>query len=146
DNIMLLATETGQTDVKILDFGIAKLGDVEIGSRPLTEAGMVFGTPRYMSPEQAAGEPVDHRSDLFAVGIILYQLLSGQLPFDGETTVQILRRVLTQVVPRLQVNGLPSATSEGLADVVSRALAKNPSDRYPSARIMREALQGCFPL
>ena len=116
DNIMLIVAESGPTEVKILDFGIAKLGDVEIGSRPITEAGMVFGTPRYMSPEQAAGEPVDHRSDLFAVGIILYQLLSGQLPFDGETTVQILRRVLTQPAPRLRVNSLPSATAEALAE------------------------------
>ena len=146
DNIMLVARDSGPTDVKILDFGIAKLGDVEIGSRPITEAGMVFGTPRYMSPEQAAGEPVDHRSDLFAVGIILYQLLSGQLPFDGETTVQILRRVLTQPAPRLKVNGLPGATSEALADVIALALAKNPEERYPSARTMREALQACFPL
>ncbi len=146
DNIMLVATESGPTEVKILDFGIAKLGDVEIGSRPITEAGMVFGTPRYMSPEQAAGEPVDHRSDLFAVGIILYQLLSGQLPFDGDTTVQILRRVLTQPAPRLRVNGLPSVTSEALADVVALALAKSPEQRYPSARKMREALQACFPL
>ena len=146
DNIMILGAETGPAEVKILDFGIAKLGDVEIGSRPITEAGMVFGTPRYMSPEQAAGEPVDHRSDLFAIGIILYQLLSGQLPFDGETTVQILRRVLTQPAPRLMVNGLPSTTSEALADVVARALAKNPEERFPSARVMREALQSCFPL
>ena len=146
DNIMIVGVENGTTEVKILDFGIAKLGDVEIGSRPITEAGMVFGTPRYMSPEQAAGEPVDHRSDLFAVGIILYQLLSGQLPFDGETTVQILRRVLTQPAPRLRVNGLPNATSEALADVVDQALAKNPEDRFPSARTMREALQACFPL
>ena len=146
DNIMIVGAETGPAEVKILDFGIAKLGDVEIGSRPITEAGMVFGTPRYMSPEQAAGEPVDHRSDLFTVGIILYQLLSGQLPFDGETTVQILRRVLTQPAPRLRLNGLPSATSEALADVVAQALAKNPEERFPSARTMREALQGCFPL
>ncbi len=146
DNIMLVGGETGPTEVKILDFGIAKLGDGELGRRPITEAGMVFGTPRYMSPEQAAGEPVDHRSDLFSVGIILYQLLSGQLPFDGDTTVQILRRVLTQPAPRLKVNGLPTATSEAIADVVSRSLAKNPEERFASARNMREALQAYFPL
>lgn len=140
ENIMLVDRD-GQPMVKILDFGIAKLGRSDQMS--ITQAGTVFGTPRYMSPEQAAGEPVDHRTDLYTVGVILYQLLTGRVPFDGDSTVQLLAKVLTQDPPPIEVQ-LPAHLAEQLEAVVQQALAKEPEERFADARAFRRALEDCL--
>lgn len=140
ENIMLVERDD-QRLVKILDFGIAKLGNAD--QKSITQAGTVFGTPRYMSPEQAAGEPVDHRTDLYTVGVILYQLLTGRVPFEGDSTVQLLAKVLTQDPPPLQVQGARESTRQALEQVVFQALAKEPEDRFASARAFRRALEAC---
>jgi len=143
ENIMLVQRDGGR-QVKILDFGIAKLGGGDEESKSITQAGTVFGTPRYMSPEQAAGEPVDHRTDLYTVGVILYQLLTGRVPFQGDTTVQLLAKVLTQDPPPMQFEAPHDGARAQIEAVTLKALSKKPEDRFESARAFRESLDGCL--
>ena len=125
DNIML-ASRQGEGDfAKILDFGIAKLGKA---SMKLTKAGAVFGTPHYMAPEQAAGQPVDHRADIYSLGIILYELCAGRVPFDGENFMSILTQHMQKAPIRL-VNLLPGFP-RNLDAVISKCLAKSTEQRY----------------
>ena len=126
-NIMVLASG----DPKIMDFGIAK-----VPASQLTIAGQFFGTPAYMSPEQAAGEEIDGRSDLFSLGTILYLLLTGQRAFDGNSIPAIVDKVRLQDPPppsRL-VPGIPASVDY----IVRRALAKKPADRYVNGRMLSE--------
>jgi serine/threonine-protein kinase len=141
DNIMLLPSPNGREQVKLLDFGIAKVGDdLKPGAKPLTQAGVPLGTPHYMPPEQAAGETTDARSDLYACGVILYEMLTGHCPFDGNSTVDILSKQLTAVPEPLRARAPEAAIPEALERVVLRALAKRPKDRYASAAELRRAL------
>ena len=121
--------------VKVMDFGIAKL---ETGAN-LTSAGLILGTPNYMAPEQARGGKVDGRADVFSLGCILYECLSGQKPFRGETVTAILMKILTEETPPLNVAqlGLPSA----VGDVVRRAMARDPERRYRSGTELVAALR-----
>jgi tetratricopeptide (TPR) repeat protein len=121
--------------VKILDFGLAKLvrpiADTDT-TLPHTTPGAVFGTVGYMSPEQASGKPVDFRSDQFALGVILYEMLTGRLPFSAPTAPETLAAIIRdEPAPIAQVN--PMAPPE-LTRIVSRCLAKDPEDRYASTR------------
>jgi serine/threonine-protein kinase len=129
-NIMLVASG----EPKIMDFGIAKL---EAGQ--LTSTGQFFGTPLYMSPEQALGQPVDGRTDLFSLGSVAYLLLSGRPPFEAPNVPGILARVAYQHPKALRdlVPGLPADVEY----VVTRAMAKNPSDRYPDGKTMAEDVE-----
>ena len=113
--------------LKILDFGIARLTD-ELASRPLTQAGGLIGTPQYMSPEQVSGQPVDARSDIFAVGTVLYELFTGRLAFSAPTPALIPALVLQQTPPAIHdlVPGFPAS----LEDVVTRAMEKDPARRF----------------
>jgi serine/threonine protein kinase/tetratricopeptide (TPR) repeat protein len=129
--------------VKILDFGLAKLteetaaGD-ETGRMPLTEAGMVLGTARYMSPEQAQGLLVDVRSDVFSVAAVLYEMAVGRPAFPGDNRVAVQYAVVNASPdPIPPGRGLPA----GFADIVARALAKTPDDRYPTCGAMAECLR-----
>jgi serine/threonine-protein kinase len=120
--------------VKVTDFGIARAG-----ASQMTEAGSIVGTAQYLSPEQARGTGVDQRSDLYSLGIVLYELLTGTLPFNGDTPVEIAMKHLSQMPE------LPSATRPELPHeldlVVTRALAKDPDDRYQSAEEMDADLE-----
>lgn len=143
DNCMLVDRE-GQRVVKILDFGLAKITETKMeDGKQLTTAGTVFGTPRYMSPEQAAAEPTDHRSDLYSVGVMLYELVTGAPPFTGESTVDVLRQHLTKPPPPLDVPGMRKSHREALEAVVHRAMAKSPDERFFSAAEFRDALAAC---
>jgi len=130
DNVLLDASG----HAVVTDFGIARAA----AAARLTQEGMVVGTPQYMSPEQAAGEEVDGRSDVYALGVVLYEMLTGQAPFGGKTAAQILAKHLSQQPPALESQARD--TPIALARVVSTALAKDPGDRYPTARDMAEAL------
>ncbi len=138
-NVMVTPGGIPPDRVKILDFGIAKKVGLESGGvRPeeqlttLTEAGQVIGTVSYMSPEQALGYPVDHRSDLFALGILLYQMLAGVTPFAGDTPVETLSRICsTREVP---LRDLDPSLPAGLAGLVGRLLEKQPERRPADAR------------
>lgn len=114
---------------KVLDFGIAKLLD---GTAPITSRGVAIGTPRYISPEQASGDSVDARADLYAVGLLLYEMLSGESPFEDCKSEELLISHLTKVPARLAtlVPGIPSE----LDHLVARLLEKKPGDRPPSAQ------------
>jgi eukaryotic-like serine/threonine-protein kinase len=120
--------------VKVADFGIARVEASE-----LTQTGTVLGTPSYMSPEQFMGHPVDGRSDLFSCGVILYQLLTGEKPFTGESTTTIMYKVLREEpVPPSQLN---LSLAPALDAVMKKALAKNPAERFQSGHEFAQALQ-----
>ncbi|MFW5925429.1 MAG: protein kinase domain-containing protein [Myxococcota bacterium] len=125
DNVFILRRGDDPV-VKVLDFGIAKVGGA--GAK-LTKTGMVFGTPHYMSPEQAAGHAVDGRTDIYAVGVIMYEMFTGKVPFEADTFMGILtKHMFEQPVPPSQmVEGGPLGAIE---DVILRALAKKPEQRY----------------
>lgn len=110
--------------VKVLDFGLAKVA----GTSRLTRAGMVFGTPHYMSPEQAAGEPSDHRVDIYALGVMLFEMLTGRLPFEADSFTGVLAMHMYMQPPSpSSIVGVPLG---GIEDVVKRCMAKKPAERY----------------
>jgi serine/threonine-protein kinase len=113
--------------VKVIDFGISKQDD---GSSKLTRTGMVMGTPAYMAPEQARGEHVDFRADIYAVGGILYRAVTGQKPYDGEDGAQVLTLVLTEDPKRPR--SVSPNVPEALELVIQHAMARNPSERHAS--------------
>ena len=130
----LMRTERGL--VKVLDFGLAKIlpsaDGHDITQAQVTMAGMVLGTVSYMAPEQALGKAVDHRSDLFSLGVVLFELVSGRMPFEGSTPTEIIDRILHQEAAPVSryASGVPPALDE----VIARALEKSPTFRYQSAR------------
>jgi serine/threonine-protein kinase len=113
---------------KVIDFGISKIGDTP--GTALTKTGMIMGTPSYMAPEQARGERVDHRADIYAVGAILYCALTGKRPFDRGDPTATLTAVLTEDPPRPR--SIEASIPDPLELVIQRAMAKSPNDRYPS--------------
>lgn len=128
---------------KVLDFGLAKVTEKQMrpGSLMLTREGMVFGTPEFMSPEQARGKTLDPRSDIYSLGVIIYELLTGKLPFDARNSIEFIQlHVNTPPIPlSMRVPGLtfPPAVDA----VIARALAKNPEERWPTAQAFGEALE-----
>jgi serine/threonine protein kinase len=132
----VLMTEDGRA--VLADFGLAWL----LEGAHLTQAGGVIGTPEYMSPEQAAGEPIDHRSDVYALGVVLYEMLVGERPFIAETPIGVLLQHLQQPAPSiLSVRpDLPKA----VGNVLDRALAKDPAERFGSAGELARAFRLAF--
>ena len=140
ENIFLIERDGVADVVKIVDFGIAKVSSTVPTAQRLTQAGMVLGTPEYMSPEQATGKETDHRVDEYALGCILYEMLTGEVPFKGVNSAATLtKHVFEAVVPprkkRPDLAILPS-----LEAVTLKAMAKRPDERYPSMLELREAL------
>jgi hypothetical protein len=132
----ILFTADGRA--KVTDFGIARAGD---GTR-LTQTGTVMGTPEYMSPEQAEGRPVDHRADLYALGVVLYQMLTGRAPFRGTTPHTTLHAVIYEPPPPpRQINPALSADTE---KVVLKALAKRPEERFQRGAEMVSAFRAAL--
>ena len=134
ENVYLTHRGAERDFVKIVDFGLAKIQDVESSGDPgrkLTKTGMIFGTPQYMSPEQAMGRRVDHRADVYSLGVIFFELLSGRVPFDGNNFMSILNQHMLDPPPPLR----PPAGGNVPADVealVGRCLGKTPGERPQS--------------
>ena len=129
---------TYEGDVKIVDFGIAKAAS----QSTITQVGMIKGKVAYMSPEQAAGKVIDLRSDIFAAGILLYELVAGGRMFKGDDTLQILSKVREAEFTPLGT--LKSGLPEKLYDIVAKALAKDPEDRYQSCADMQADIEECI--
>ena len=139
-NVML--NERGQ--VKVLDFGLAKIAqpqsiDCNISTLAKTQSGAVMGTPQYMSPEQVRGQEADHRSDIFALGLILYEMLSGRRAFAGDTAAEVMSGILNEEPPEL--SGTNKQISPPLARIVRRCLEKKPERRFQSASDLGFALE-----
>lgn len=133
----ILVTPEGQA--KIADFGIAKA----MGDAGMTEAGIAFGTPHYLAPEQARGDEVTPRTDIYAVGVIMYEMLSGRLPFEGDNPMKVAyAHVFDTPTPLREVN--PNV-SEGMEAIVSKAMAREPEQRFRSADDMLRALESFRP-
>ncbi len=129
DNVLLVERDGLSDFVKVLDFGIAKLHmDEGSGHKPLTQIGTIFGTPQYMSPEQGQGRTVDGRSDLYALGIMLYEMLAGKLPFDADDLVVLITRQVTEAPPPL-----PESIPAKVRALTAQLLEKKPEDRVQSA-------------
>jgi serine/threonine-protein kinase len=146
ENIMLVERDSNPDFVKVLDFGIAKVDGFGSGtqggtSKALTQVGAVIGTPDYMSPEQALGQPVDARSDLYSVGVILFEMLTGRCPFEGDA-VTVLRQHVMGDIPEL-----PPAVTAGadprMGAILRRLLAKPPASRFANTADLMAALEEC---
>ncbi|CAN5263446.1 hypothetical protein BH11MYX1_BH11MYX1_35010 [soil metagenome] len=143
ENIYLVEFLGDPDFVKLLDFGIAKLTDAaDEGGRKLTKTGMLFGTPEYMSPEQARGEQVDHRVDVYAMGCILFQLVTNRVPFEAENFMGVLSMHLTEPPPSIspavfEQIGAPQA----LAGVIDRALDKDRGKRWQTIEELANAVR-----
>jgi predicted Ser/Thr protein kinase len=126
----------GQGDhATLTDFGIAKAA----WGAQLTRTGVVVGTPEYMSPEQAQGYEVDHRTDIYSLGIVLYEMVTGRVPFSGNTPHAVLHKVIYDLPP--QPSGIHSQVSEPVENVLAKSLAKQPAERYASASELAQALK-----
>jgi serine/threonine-protein kinase len=128
ENVMVTWLAEGTPRIKILDFGMARLltGGPAV---PLTRKGAVFGTPEYMPPEQAMGQPVDERADQYAFGVMLFEMLAGGRPFSAKSPLEMLQKHIREAPPKLRV--IAPATPSLVEAAVERMMAKNPAERFP---------------
>ncbi len=140
ENIMVVDSASGERTVKVLDFGLSKLIDRPIEASMQTQVGRILGTPLYMSPEQCTGDDVDHRSDIYSVGLILFEMLTGKPPFSGDTIGEILRKHTQEPAPSMGDTHARLDVPADLDAIVLKALEKNREDRFQSASQMIESL------
>ena len=144
-NIFLLADDQGQIPeypaIKVLDFGLSRFMDSD-GSTQLTRAGVIMGTPSYMSPEQAEGKPVDARTDVYGLGAVLFATLAGRPPYEAESLQALVMAVINGAPDRLRA--IVPAVPESLEFIVEHAMARAPAERYQNMQEFRSALEGYF--
>src|SRR5512144_1871055 len=141
DNVFVIKRAGGDY-AKVLDFGIAKLKDQSDGGVGSTVTGVILGTPLYMSPEQATGKDVGPQSDVWAAGVVLYELLSGSVPFKAGNFVDLVQKIRTEPAPPLPLRTpRRERIPPELAAAVMKCLEKNPSDRHRSMEALAEALR-----
>lgn len=140
DNILVARDHRGRETLKLVDFGIAKLMEGGETKTRLTKTGFIFGTPRYMSPEQAMGETITVRTDQYAVGLIFFEMLAGRRPFAANDTPSLIEAHVTK-----RHDPLPPDVPAGLVPIVDRLLAKEPGLRFPDARAVIETLRQVRP-
>src|SRR5450432_423518 len=146
ENVMLVEKGADPDFAKVLDFGIAKvpLGDLPGGAQksgsPITKAGMVFGTPEYMAPEQALGQNVDGRADLYALGVMLFEMLSGVRPFSSQSSVGILGQQLSKPPPTFAERAPGIVVPPSAESITHKLLARESAERYQSATELARAI------
>jgi len=140
ENVMLTSRAGDEDFVKILDFGIAKLVVKDFSpdatpseQAPLTQLGMVYGTPEYMSPEQAMGKPIDARADLYSLGVIMFEMLAGVRPWDDENKAVLLGKHVSQPIPAIADKSPDAGTPPDVEAIVRKLMAKSPDERYAKA-------------
>jgi len=129
--------ELESDQVKVTDFGIARITDSS-----KTKTGMVLGTPSYMSPEQLAGKKIDGRSDLFSLGVTLYQLASGKLPFEGDSMAQLMFRIANE--PHPDIRSIRPDIPDAVAAIIDRALVKDADARYQTGADLAKDIRACM--
>ncbi|MCK6547732.1 serine/threonine protein kinase, partial [Myxococcota bacterium] len=128
--------------VKVLDFGIAKI----LQASAITRAGVAPGTPHYMAPEQATAQKIDHRADIYALGVILFQMIAGRPPFDGATAMEILKKHITEPVPSFAETAPEILVPAELERFVAWMLEKQPQDRPASVEVLRKHIPGLLAI
>jgi tetratricopeptide (TPR) repeat protein len=140
ENIFVTRDHEGKELLKLVDFGIAKIVSGDGAKDGMTRAGLIFGTPKYMSPEQGTGSDVDQRTDVYSAGVILYEMLCGNTPFDADDVVNLIRKQISEDPPPL-----PDFVPRPLAAIVDRMLAKLRDERFPDIASVRAALREIRP-
>lgn len=141
ENIFIVHPNTKDEKVKILDFGIAKMSILDHESKRLTRTGVVFGTPEYMSPEQAAGKTIDKRVDIYSLGVIMYEMITSKVPFTGDSFMAILSKHIFDKVPPLKEVSPNLHIPESLEKTIYKCLEKEPENRFESAAQLASALE-----
>ena len=147
ENIFLVERPSQEDFVKIVDFGIAKMSDIETPGEPgrkLTKTGMIFGTPEYMSPEQAHGHELDHRVDIYALGVILYEMVTGRVPFMGDSFMGVLTKHMFDPPTPIEDVSADVICPPELDAVIFRALAKDRDQRFQTMREFELALEAAI--
>jgi eukaryotic-like serine/threonine-protein kinase len=147
ENIFLTERGARADFVKIVDFGIAKMSDIEVQGAPgrkLTKTGMIFGTPEYMSPEQAAGKSLDHRVDIYALAVIFFEMITGRVPFIGDTFMGILTQHMFEDPPRIDEINPRVEVPPAILSFLARGLAKDPDDRFQACDEMARELEAAM--
>ena len=140
-NLLIKLNDDGSEQLKIVDFGLVKLTEAD---QSITRAGLILGSPHCMAPEQVKGQQVDHRADIYAIGVLLFRTLTGQYPFHGPNSAATMIAHLNQPVPTF-FNVAPAVViPEGLEELVRKALAKLPADRYPSIQELMDDMAACM--
>ena len=141
-NLMVVDPDTPYEKIKVMDFGLAKILDQSaLQQAAITNSEFAVGTPGYMCPEQVRGEEVDQRGDLYSVGVILYELLTGKLPFAGRSSMDILLAHANEEPPRFEDIGASDWVAPDIENVVMACLAKDPADRPACARDLAERFE-----
>ncbi len=141
-NVLVRKRDDGTEEVKVVDFGLVKLSRIDT---TITQTGMILGSPHFMAPEQATGEKLDHRADIYATGVLLYCALMGKYPFDGPHATAIITAHMTRPPPRFHSVNAKAVVPEGIEDVVMRCLEKKPAGRYPHMDALIADLQPYHP-
>lgn len=142
ENILLTSYRGNDEFVKVVDFGIAKVKEPDgAQQQQLTQAGVVYGTPDYLSPEQAQARPIDARSDIYSAGIVLWEMLTGELPYQGDTAMAVLIQHAFDPPPNPDEANVP--ISPRMKDILRKCMAKDPNARYSSAQGLLDALADC---
>ncbi len=148
ENVMLVTRDGNADFAKVLDFGIAKVpmgelvGESKAPGQVLTQLGMVYGTPEYMAPEQALGQPVDARADLYALGVIMFEMIAAVRPFEHASKVTLLGMHVTAPIPRIRDRAPNVQAPAEIEDIITRLLAKESSQRFDDAKDLGLALDG----
>jgi serine/threonine protein kinase len=140
-NIMIVPTDDDPEFVKIVDFGLAKLRALTGEFQRLTKTGEVFGSPVYMSPEQCTGRKLDQRTDIYSMGVVMYEAIAGRPPFKEKSTIETIRRQIKEPPPRFSEVNPELKIPEELETIILKSLTKNPEDRYQTMEELRADLE-----